>query len=342
MCTVAFHVIAVCIAVASTDTVGEVCLTDCTINNSAGTSSGLLFLYRIVSSTSTASFLSSVIMRRVLTSLVLATTIRGAALYFLNSGFSDFLDTGNFLGPPRASHGCSGLVDTTISGSNRPSLCNASEQTGDSDRDAVPFYDSTSFYRPRQLQQKKRSAQMSSSSLVDLQTVQSHPGAKRPRRSSSLLPRQQPDTGPTPQPTGVSSPFTTVMINSETQFALLLPDQQGGAEIQRFFQTDRPIEHVLLAELVSDAEDDGVAYCTPAQAQANDPEHPCTHVMQDGFVTAAAVETSPDGAYIQVTGCLNPALSTLLPSDDGGQFDVRFPDGAQCTFGGYGASFIEQ
>ncbi|KIY47349.1 hypothetical protein FISHEDRAFT_45528, partial [Fistulina hepatica ATCC 64428] len=132
----------------------------------------------------------------------------------------------------------------------------------------------------------------------------------------------QVDTEPTPQPTGVSSPLTTVMINSETQFALLLPDQQG--------------------ELVSDAEDDGVAYCTPAQAQANDPEHPCTHVMQDGFVTAAAVETSPDGAYIQVTGCLNPVLSTLLPSDDGGQFDVRFPDGAQCAFGGYGASFIEQ
>lgn len=28
--------------------------------------------------------------------------------------------------------------------------------------------------------------------------------------------------------------------------------------------------------------------------------------------------------------------------DDGGQFDDRYPNGAQCTFGGYGASFIEQ
>lgn len=28
--------------------------------------------------------------------------------------------------------------------------------------------------------------------------------------------------------------------------------------------------------------------------------------------------------------------------DDGGQFDNRFPNGAQCEFGGYGASFIEQ
>ncbi|KIY43120.1 hypothetical protein FISHEDRAFT_78776 [Fistulina hepatica ATCC 64428] len=102
---------------------------------------------------------------------------------------------------------------------------------------------------------------------------------------------------------------------------------------------DRPSEHVLLAELVSDAEDDGVAFCTPAQAQANDPDHPCTYVMQDGFVTAAAVETS---LGVQVTGCIDPALSTLQPSDDGGQFDVCFPNGAQCTFGAYGANFIEQ
>lgn len=44
----------------------------------------------------------------------------------------------------------------------------------------------------------------------------------------------------------------------------------------------------------------------------------------------------------QVTGCLDPTHSLLSPSDDGGQFDVRFPNGAQCTFGGYAASFIEQ
>jgi|SRR5882762_6869255 len=28
-------------------------------------------------------------------------------------------------------------------------------------------------------------------------------------------------------------------------------------------------------------------------------------------------------------------------SDSGGQMDVRFPNGAQCTFGGKGASFIQ-
>lgn len=45
---------------------------------------------------------------------------------------------------------------------------------------------------------------------------------------------------------------------------------------------------------------------------------------------------------MQITGCLDPSKLPLSPTDDGGQFDVRFPDGAQCTFGGYGASFIEQ
>lgn len=43
----------------------------------------------------------------------------------------------------------------------------------------------------------------------------------------------------------------------------------------------------------------------------------------------------------QVTGCINPAKSLLDPADEGGQLDVRYPNGAQCTFGGYGASFIE-
>ena len=45
---------------------------------------------------------------------------------------------------------------------------------------------------------------------------------------------------------------------------------------------------------------------------------------------------------IQVTGCIDPSKSPLRSSDEGGQFDVRFPNGAQCTFGGYNASFIEQ
>ncbi|KAL7277094.1 hypothetical protein ACG7TL_008939 [Trametes sanguinea] len=155
--------------------------------------------------------------------------------------------------------------------------------------------------------------------------------------------RQPPDTRPTPEPTGASSSSTTVHIIDEHDFALLLPDRPG--------------------ELISDAESDGVSYCTP---DSTDPA--CSKRVQDGFIRAAAVTTSDDGSYIQypffvalcvyiapatqaldpgvfdpesVTGCLDVSKSSLDPSDSGGQFDVRFPNGAQCTYGGYGASFIQ-
>ena len=63
--------------------------------------------------------------------------------------------------------------------------------------------------------------------------------------------------------------------------------------------------------------------------------------MQEGFLQAVAIERAPDGSWIQLTGCMDSTKSTLDPGDYGGQLDVRFPNGAQCTFGGYGASFIE-
>ncbi|KAI0041956.1 hypothetical protein FA95DRAFT_1500726 [Auriscalpium vulgare] len=124
------------------------------------------------------------------------------------------------------------------------------------------------------------------------------------------------DTRPTPAPTGDPSPSTTVHINSVDDFALLLPSRAG--------------------ELVSDAEADGVAFCSPSSGEAQ-----CTNRMPEGFITAAALTRADDDSWVQITGCLDPTRSTLDPSDAGGQFDVRFPNGAQCTFGGYAASFIE-
>ncbi|KAI0690500.1 hypothetical protein C8T65DRAFT_711627 [Cerioporus squamosus] len=121
---------------------------------------------------------------------------------------------------------------------------------------------------------------------------------------------------PTPEPTGTSSSSTTVHITDEHDFALLLPNRPG--------------------ELISEAESDGVAFCTPGSSDSS-----CTQSFRDGFVSAAKVATSDDGLWIQVTGCLDMNKSNLDPSDTGGQFDVRFPNGAQCTFGGYGASFIQ-
>lgn len=64
--------------------------------------------------------------------------------------------------------------------------------------------------------------------------------------------------------------------------------------------------------------------------------------MSAGFITAAAISKSPNNDWIQVTGCIDPSKMSLAPDDDGGQFDVRFPNGAQCVYGGYAASFIQQ
>ncbi|KAH9848752.1 hypothetical protein C2E23DRAFT_738830 [Lenzites betulinus] len=133
------------------------------------------------------------------------------------------------------------------------------------------------------------------------------------KRESQTTPA---DVRPTPEPTGESSASTTVHIIDEHDFALLLPNRPG--------------------ELISDAESDGVAFCTPESADAG-----CSRRVSDGFIRAAAVTTADDGSYIQVTGCLDVSKSSLDASDSGGQFDVRFPNGAQCTFGGYGASFIQ-
>ncbi|KAI0090095.1 hypothetical protein BDY19DRAFT_887676, partial [Irpex rosettiformis] len=126
------------------------------------------------------------------------------------------------------------------------------------------------------------------------------------------------DTRPTPQPTGTPSHATTVHITSTADFALLLPS------------TNR--------ELISDAESDGVSYCSHASTGDSCADRPKLPV---GFITAAALNKSDDGSWIQVTGCLDNSKFHLDPSDAGGQFDVRFPNGAQCAFGGYGASFIE-
>ncbi|KAL5478530.1 hypothetical protein ACEPAI_2714 [Sanghuangporus weigelae] len=155
-----------------------------------------------------------------------------------------------------------------------------------------------------------------------------HPTSPSPTRTTSVssssraikstnpkaVRRSPMNIAPTPAPTVDGSSDTTVYINDEGDFALLLPN--------------------ISEELISDAESDGVSFCMSGG---------CTRAMPDGFITAAAVERAPDGvSWIQVTGCIDPSKSTLSTSDDGGQFDVRFPNGAQCTFGGYGASFIEQ
>ncbi|KAI0249484.1 hypothetical protein BJV78DRAFT_1226498 [Lactifluus subvellereus] len=98
-------------------------------------------------------------------------------------------------------------------------------------------------------------------------------------------------------------------------------------------------EPSVRATLVSDAEMDAAeAFC--ALGSSN---YLCENRMPDGFITAASFESADDNSWIQVrlTGCLDASKFQLDPSDTDGQLDVRFPNGAQCTFGGQGASFVQ-
>ena len=58
----------------------------------------------------------------------------------------------------------------------------------------------------------------------------------------------------------------------------------------------RPADLTRVAELVSDAESDGVAFCTPGSTDAS-----CSgRLMDSGFIRAAAIERAGDGSWIQV------------------------------------------
>jgi len=130
-----------------------------------------------------------------------------------------------------------------------------------------------------------------------------------------ILPR---DSSPTPAPTGPSQESTTVHVNDVANFAILLPRDSRTS--------------------IGDSEVDAQSYCFGSDGCKGQP------MLAPGFITAADVQVggSGDGRFIQVTGCIDPTAMGLSESDEGGQYDVRFPNGAQCTFGGYGKSFIEQ
>ena len=129
-------------------------------------------------------------------------------------------------------------------------------------------------------------------------------------RAAALQPRQLEDastptleqdldTKPTPEPTGFPSAQTTVFINSEKDFALLLPKVPGG--MFEFVLPTRPSARpTLSSELVSDAEMDAIAYCTPGSHDSD----LCENRMPDGFITAASFARADDDSWIQVLcGC---------------------------------------
>jgi hypothetical protein len=53
---------------------------------------------------------------------------------------------------------------------------------------------------------------------------------------------------------------------------------------------------LIIIELVSDAENNAKAFCTPGSSS-----YPCKNKMPDGFITAAALASATDNSWIQVT-----------------------------------------
>lgn len=103
---------------------------------------------------------------------------------------------------------------------------------------------------------------------------------------------------PTPAPTGDPSPDTTVHISDEKNFALVAPKNP-----QRVSCTSSIPNYTLInfIERVSDAEADGVSFCTPGTTSSDN----CGRTLPDGFITAAVVERSDDGAWIQVSASIS-------------------------------------
>ena len=75
-----------------------------------------------------------------------------------------------------------------------------------------------------------------------------------------------------------------------------LPDDPSAEQLEAWIE---------FAELVSDAESDGVSFCS---TESTDPGCANRQKVQDGFITAAAYAADPDGAWIQVgvLFCLKP------------------------------------
>jgi len=114
---------------------------------------------------------------------------------------------------------------------------------------------------------------------------------KTPTRSQAVTPtkRRRQNEQPTPEPTGDASTSTTVYVSGPNAFALLLPQNSGGGYPSISF----PLAVIpLLAEMVSNAEEDGIAYCTDGSG--------CGNPFPDGFITGAAYSAAADGSYVQV------------------------------------------
>ncbi|KAF9314320.1 hypothetical protein BG003_004326 [Podila horticola] len=81
------------------------------------------------------------------------------------------------------------------------------------------------------------------------------------------------------------------------------------------------------SETVAVAEDHAIAFCT----QPNVPGATGAKVFPDNFIVSAHYKKNITAGWVQITGLLNPEVYGMSMTDDGGQYDVKAPDGASCA-----------
>ena len=135
----------------------------------------------------------------------------------------------------------------------------------------------------------------SSSPSFHLRSSEAHRAGHAKRIPS---PVNQVAGAPTPAPTGAASSSTTVHINTEGDFALLLPRNPGGVYTMTLFIgrtpyfaiSERRAQNLSLG-VISDAEGEAVSFCYGSRG--------CANTMPPGFITGAHVTTAGNGRWIQ-------------------------------------------
>lgn len=86
--------------------------------------------------------------------------------------------------------------------------------------------------------------------------------------------------------------------------------------------------------IISNTEWNAQAYC-----MGNTPEATNANKLPDGFILSAHYVATDD--YVQITGQIDPSKAQLDPSDDGGQYDIKAPNGASCVGYDFFVNLIE-
>ncbi|KAF9578182.1 hypothetical protein BGW38_006160 [Lunasporangiospora selenospora] len=98
----------------------------------------------------------------------------------------------------------------------------------------------------------------------------------------------------------------TAAVISNKEYCIFLPREYGGN--------------------IAESEDDAVAFCNVAIATA-----PEARTLPQGFIKTVHFVKNTSKNYVQVTGRFDRSKYGLSSSDEGGQYDIKAPNGSKCA-----------